>query len=62
MRRFLLRLGGVTTGVTALGATFATTSFAAGRPFMPCCINQHTLNAMACCIHQAAMECCKLFS
>lgn len=62
MRRFLLRLGGLMTGVTALGAAFATTGFAATVPYMPCCRATHLVAAMECCIHQAAMECCKFFS
>ena len=64
MRRFSLRLVGLTTCLTALGATFATTAFAAAVPLMPCCRNPvtHLVGAMACCVHQAAMECCKFFS
>jgi hypothetical protein len=62
MRRFLLRVVGLTTGVTALGATFATTGFAATVPFMPCCFNPATsvATAMQCCAH-IVMECCKRF-
>lgn len=62
MRRVVLRLVGITTGVTALGATFATTGFAASIPFMPCCFNPGTgaVKAMQCCAH-VAMECCKRF-
>jgi len=62
MRRFLLRLVGLTTGVTALGATFATTGFAATVPFMPCCFLPHTgvATAMECCFN-FVMECCKRF-
>ncbi len=63
MRKFALRLLGLTTFLTALGATFATTSFAAGGPFMPCCFNPATqaANNMACCIYNISMECCKRF-
>jgi len=48
---------------TALGATVASASFAAGGPFMPCCFNQATgaANNMACCIYNVAMECCQRF-
>ncbi len=63
VRRFSLRLVGLTTCLTALGAAFTTTAFAAAGPFMPCCFNQATgaLNNMACCIHQIAMACCQRF-
>ena len=60
MKRFSMRLIGLTTVLTALGAIFAGTSFAAGGPFMPCCFNPATgaANSMACCIYNVAMQCC----
>ena len=63
MRRFAVRLLGLTTLFTALGATVASASFAAGGPFIPCCFNQATgaANNMACCIYNVAMECCQRF-
>jgi hypothetical protein len=63
MKRFLLRFVGLTTGVTALGATFATTGFAAMVPFMPCCHNPATgavVTDMICCL-QKVMECCSRY-
>ena len=35
MKRFALRLLGLTTVFIGIGATFAATSFASGGPFMP---------------------------
>jgi|SwirhisoilCB3_FD_contig_31_14306632_length_309_multi_3_in_0_out_0_1 hypothetical protein len=60
MKRFALRLLGLTTVFIGIGATFAATSFASGGPFMPCCFTGGTHN-MACCIYNAAMQCCGRF-
>jgi hypothetical protein len=64
MKRFGIRLLGVTTVLVALGAVLAGTSFAAGGPFMPCCFNPTTgaAHSMACCIYNLAMQCCGRFS
>jgi hypothetical protein len=60
LRKFALRLIGVTTVLTGLAAVFAGTSLASGGPFMPCCFTGTTHN-MACCIYNAAMQCCSRF-
>jgi len=65
MKKFGLRLLAVTTFVIAVGAIFAGTSMASGGPFMPCCFNFGTGGAaahdMACCVYNAAMQCCNRF-
>jgi len=65
MKKFGLRLLAVTTLVIAVGAVFAGTSMASGGPFMPCCFNFGTGGAaahdMACCVYNAAMQCCNRF-
>jgi len=63
VKRFAVRLLGVTTALTVIGATFAATSFAGGGPFMPCCFNPSTGIAknMSCCLVNFAMQCCNRF-
>ena len=65
MNKFGLRLLAVTTLLIAVGAVFAGTSMASGGPFMPCCFNFGTGGAaahdMACCVYNAAMQCCNRF-
>lgn len=63
MSRFGLRLLGLTTLLTVLSAVFASTSFASGGPFMPCCFNVSgaEVHNMACCLHNIAMHCCQRF-
>jgi hypothetical protein len=64
MKRFGIRLLGVTTVLIVIGAAFAATSFASGGPFMPCCFNPATgaAHSMACCIYNVAMQCCSRFA
>jgi len=59
MRKFGIRLLGLTTVLVFVAAVFAGVSFASGEPYMPCC--GHGVWGMACCIHQAAMHCCQKF-
>ena len=65
MKKFGLRLLAVTTFVITVGAIFAGTSMASGGPYMPCCFNFGTGGAaahnMACCVYNAAMQCCNRF-
>lgn len=63
MRRFGIRLLGLTTVLIGIAAVFAGMSMASGGPFMPCCFNPATgaAHGMACCIYNLAMQCCGRF-
>jgi len=62
MRRFAMRLLGLTTALAGVSAVFAGAGLAnpggVAPNFMPCC----TIGGqMVCCIVNASMECCKRF-
>lgn len=63
MSNFGLRLLSLTALLTAVGVLFASASFAAGAPYMPCCYNVAgaEIHNMACCLHNVAMHCCQRF-
>jgi len=65
MRRFAMRLLGLTTALAGLSAVFAGAGLAnpggVAPNFMPCCTIAGQANHMVCCIVNVSMECCKRF-